>query len=91
VVRDVVREELVRERPAMLATRLVSVAEYAAARSISESKVRHAIARGDLLTQRIGTRSVRIPADAEIATHDRRTATATERAAARLGLRGGSR
>jgi hypothetical protein len=30
VVRDVVREELVRERPAMLATRLVSIADHTA-------------------------------------------------------------
>lgn len=64
VVREVVREELAKERrPTM--PELVSVDEYAHRRSISVSTVRAAIREGRLCVERIG-RAVRVPAEATI-------------------------
>lgn len=70
MIRELVRSEVraeVERALANAATRAmyVSVAEYAAARSISVSTVRNAIRRGRLPALRIGT-AVRIPVDAEI-------------------------
>lgn len=89
LVRRIVREELERLGHAATPRRYITVALYAAARSISESTVRQAIARGALPTKRIG-RAVRVDADAEIAPRERST-SATERALTRLGLRGDAR
>lgn len=63
IVRRVLREELAAIAPK---TGLVTVAAYAAARSISSSTVREAIRDGRLKATRIG-RSVRVEAGAEIA------------------------
>jgi excisionase family DNA binding protein len=68
---------------------LVTVAAYAAARSISPATVRAAIREGRLEAHRIG-RAVRVPAAAEIARPVRvraGAATATAAAARALGLR----
>ena len=67
-------------------TRLITVQEYAATRSVSVSTVRTAIRAGRLKATRIG-RAVRVSADAEIARATKAT-TANARAAASLGLGG---
>jgi len=69
-IREVVRSEVkaeVARRLSAAPTRPthVSVAEYAASRSISTSTVRNAIRQGRLPALRIGT-AVRVPVDAEI-------------------------
>lgn len=85
IVRDVVRDELAKQKPANdVAPDLVTVAEYARARSISESTVRQAIRDGRLAVERIG-RAVRIPADATIRAA---ATTANEQAVLKL-MRGG--
>jgi excisionase family DNA binding protein len=69
-IREMVRSEVKAEVTRLLSaapTRPthVSVAEYAATRSISASTVRNAIRSGRLPALRIGT-AIRVPADAEI-------------------------
>ena len=56
---------------------LVTVAEYARARSISISTVRAAIREGRLAVERIGKRAVRVPANATIARPTKPTDRAT--------------
>jgi len=70
MIREIVRCEVRAEVARVIATRPaqpthVSVAEYAAARSISVSTVRNAIRGGRLPALRFGS-AVRVPADAEI-------------------------
>jgi excisionase family DNA binding protein len=70
MIREIVRNEVRAEVARVIATgpaqpTHVSVAEYAAARSISVSTVRNAIRAGRLPALRFGT-AVRVPADAEI-------------------------
>jgi excisionase family DNA binding protein len=70
VIRELVRSEVQAELSRVIATTPpqpahVSVAAYAAARSISVSTVRNAIRAGRLPAIRIGT-AVRVPVDAEI-------------------------
>lgn len=67
----------------------ITVAEYAAARSISVSAVRAAIRSGRLPKVHSG-RAVRVPADVEIAAVEK-AATAIERAERKLGLVQGGR
>ena len=86
-IRSIVRDELARARPANDAPRLVTIAAYAAARSISESTVRAAIRDGRLDGLRIG-RAVRVRADQEIAIRARAgTADPVASAERSLGLR----
>jgi excisionase family DNA binding protein len=64
LIREVLREELAtNSKPA--SANLVTVADYAAARSISASTVRKAIREKRLPSTKIGT-AVRVPATAEI-------------------------
>jgi excisionase family DNA binding protein len=89
MIREIVRSEVRAEVSRVIATgpaqpTHVSVAEYAAARSISVSTVRNAIRGGRLPAIRIGT-AVRVPVDAEIgrpviATADGRDANPVTRA-----------
>lgn len=65
-IRSIVRDELARAKPVDEAPKLVTIATYAAARSISTSTVRQAIRRGRLAATHIG-RAVRIKATDEIA------------------------
>ena len=65
IVRTEVRAEVARALAVAPAPTHVSVAEYAATRSISVSTVRNAIRAGRLPALRIGT-AVRVPVDAEI-------------------------
>lgn len=67
MIRRIVRDELAKAKPANddQAPALITVDEYARARSISESTVRIAIREKRLESKRIG-RAVRIPATAEI-------------------------
>lgn len=60
----IVREERANASPAQ--AELVTVAEYARRRSISESTVRKAIREGRLEVTRVG-RAVRVSADAQVA------------------------
>lgn len=86
-IRSIVRDELARSKPANDAARLVTVAAYAAARSISPSTVRAAIRRGQLESLQIG-RAVRVRADREIAVRARAGVADPVAAAERsLGLR----
>ena len=64
-IRAIVRDELSRARPST-APALVTVAAYAASRSISPSTVRAAIREGRLDAERIG-RAVRVSPTATIA------------------------
>ncbi len=81
-VREVVREELARAKPAPITPAVVSVAAYARERSISESTVRKAIRDHRLDVVRIGS-ALRVPVAAVIGkrpvANDR-----TDRARARL-------
>lgn len=70
--------------------RHVSVAEYAAARSISPKTVRAAISANRLPVIRAG-RSVRVPADVEIAPVEKLDEKPTDRAERRLGIVNGGR
>lgn len=89
MIREIVRAEVRAEVARVIATgpaqpTHVSVAEYAAARSISVSTVRNAIRAGRLPAIRIGA-AVRVPVDAEIgrpamATADGRDASPVTRA-----------
>lgn len=63
LIRSIVRDELARKSPANDGH--ITVADYAARRSISESTVRIAIREKRLPCLRVG-RAVRVPADAEI-------------------------
>lgn len=75
LIREVLREErAVETKPT---SGLVTVAAYAAARSISESTVRKAIRDKRLPSTKIGT-AVRIPANAEIKTKQDRAARILE-------------
>ena len=70
IIRDVVRREVRAEVARMVAMapaspKFVTVAEYAAARSISASTVRNAIRSGRLPAIRYGS-AVRVPADVEL-------------------------
>ena len=90
-IRRIVREELAKLQPAndSAPSEYVTVAEYARARSISESTVRQAIADKRIESILIG-RSRRIPANASIA--KRTVATADDfTARARLVLLGGGK
>ena len=83
IVRRVLREELAAMKPAALLT----VEDYADARSISQSTVRAAIREGRLEATRIG-RSVRVASGAEISkslSSDLENSPAV-RAARKLGL-----
>lgn len=64
IVRRVVREELAAIAKPITGDK-ITIAAYAAARSISPSTVRAAIRDGRLAAMKVG-RSVRVPADAEI-------------------------
>jgi len=85
LVRSILREELAAATPTT--PDHVTVAEYARARSISESTVRVAIREGRLEVVRIG-RAVRVPRDAAIGKRAK-AVTVTDRA--RLKLLGGGR
>jgi hypothetical protein len=94
LLRQLIREEM-RAALAEVAdgrsggARYVSVKTYAEARSISPSTVRQAMRDGRLEPMRVG-RSVRVQADAEIASRSTKLDNATDRAEQRLGLvRGG--
>lgn len=87
LIRKIVRDELAKVKPEPVTPDLVTVAEYARARSISESTVRQAIAEKRLAVVRIG-RSVRVPAGATI-TKRAANDDVTERA--RLVLLGGGK
>lgn len=82
IVRQIVRDELAKAKPANDEPGHLTVAAYAARLSISERTVRDAIKDGRLEHVRIG-RAVRIPAIARI---EPRTDLATKRA--RLALLG---
>lgn len=92
-IRRLIREEMravlgefaIGEKP-----RHVTIAEYAAARSLSEAAVRAAVRTGRLASIRAG-RAVRVPADVEIAPVKKPAAQATERAERRLGIVHGGR
>ena len=92
MLRAIVREELAKarndEQPAP-APALVTIAAYAARRSISVSTVRAAIKDGRLPAHHVG-RAVRVPADVEIAKPAKPHAAATRdvRFARILGLPG---
>ena len=81
IVRRVLREELAAMKPAALLT----VEDYALARSISQSTVRGAIREGRLEVTRIG-RSVRVASGAEIASTAVEPRSAIARATRKLGL-----
>jgi excisionase family DNA binding protein len=66
LIRAIVRDELAKARPVNdPAPALVTIAAYAARRSISVSTVRAAVKDGRLPAQKVG-RAVRVPADVEI-------------------------
>lgn len=72
-------------------SRHVSIADYAAARSLSVSAVRAAVRAGRLPSIRAG-RAIRVPADVEIAPVERKSESTTAAAERRLGLvHGGKR
>jgi hypothetical protein len=87
VVREEVRAALADGGAGVAPRRLVTVAEYARTRSLSQSAVRAAIRTGRLAVQRIG-RAIRIAADAELQRLPAATtgAAAAGRAARVLGL-----
>jgi hypothetical protein len=68
-IRAIVRDEITRARPSPQPA-LVTIAAYAAARSISPSTVRTAIREGRLAAERIG-RAVRVSPTATIASKAR--------------------
>jgi excisionase family DNA binding protein len=84
-IRDIVRDELAKQRPAANDADHLTVADYARRYSISERTVRDAVRDGRLEHVRIG-RAVRVPASAKI--ERRAPDAATSRA--RLKLLGGT-
>ena len=75
LIRDEVRAAVADALGGKPAAALVTIATYAATRSISPSTVRAAIAEGRLSATKIG-RSVRIPVDATITPRDAATGAA---------------
>jgi len=87
LVRRVVREELAARASESAPPQYLTVAAFAAARSIGESTVRKAVRDGRLPAIRIG-RAVRVQSKAEIGRRARSAPDlAWERAAKRLGIR----